>query len=84
MSGRQKRHAKLPEWERHLLSDVGRRIRSERKRQGTTIAQLAELVGVDASYLGELERGRANVSVTTLAALARALGTVVAALVPAE
>jgi transcriptional regulator with XRE-family HTH domain len=39
-----------------------------------TIAQVARAAAVDASYLGELERGRRNVSVTTLLELARAVG----------
>lgn len=79
-SGRQQRFAELPESERRLLAEVGRRLREARKLRGQTIAQLAAEVRIDASYLGELERGRANVSVTTLATLARAVGVSTASL----
>jgi XRE family aerobic/anaerobic benzoate catabolism transcriptional regulator len=71
---RQKRLAELPESDRILLADVGRRLRQARTAKSLTLAQLAGEVDVNPSYLGELERGRANVSVTTLAARSRALG----------
>ena len=60
------------------------KIRFARKQQGRTIAQVAESVEVDASYLGEVERGRANVSITTLAALSSSLGVSLLSLLPEE
>lgn len=66
-----------------LLREAGMKIRFARKQQGRTIAQVAESVE-DASYLGEVERGRANVSITTLAALSSSLGVSLLSLLPEE
>lgn len=38
--------------------DIGRVIRTERKRQGITQTQLSELTGIGVSYIGNLERGK--------------------------
>ena len=69
------------ETERELLQRIGGHIRLHRLRREQTIAQLAKAVAVDAAYLGELERGRENVSVTTLEAIARELQVALADLV---
>jgi ribosome-binding protein aMBF1 (putative translation factor) len=83
-SGRQQRLADLPAAERTLLGELGKRLRRARSEKGQTIAQTAAEVGVDPSYLGEVERGRANISVTTLAALSRSLGVTLHALLPED
>ena len=57
-----------------LLVALGRHIRTSRRSKGLTIAQLATVVDLDPAYLGELERGRANISVLTLGHKGRALG----------
>ena len=61
---------------------MGTRLRQARLATDRTIAAVAQLVGIDASYLGELERGRANASLTTLDALARALDCTIRDLIP--
>jgi transcriptional regulator with XRE-family HTH domain len=62
------------ESDRQLLSLFGSRIRKARKANELSIAVLARQAGVDASYLGELERGRKNVSLVTAARIAAVLG----------
>ena len=57
-----------------LLRGLGQRVRQKRRLKNLTIAQLAATVGLDPAYVGELERGRANVSVLTLAQIGRVLG----------
>jgi hypothetical protein len=54
----------------------GALTRSVRRRQGElrTEEERAILVELDPAYLGELERGRANISVLALTQLGRALG----------
>ena len=81
-SGRQRTLKERPAWERELLSQIGTRIRAARKERELTIASLAETANLDAAYLGEVERGRVNISVTTLACLALALGVEVVRLIP--
>lgn len=53
---------------------VGRRIRAMRRGAGLTQAELAERVGISASFLGHVERGTRVLSVETLVALCQALG----------
>jgi XRE family aerobic/anaerobic benzoate catabolism transcriptional regulator len=56
-----------------LSPQVGRRVREERKARKLTLAQLAELAGLSARFVGEVERGRANPSLGSLGELAAAL-----------
>ena len=49
-----------------------------------TIAMLAAVVGVDTAYLGEVERGQANISVIPLGMSGRALGVGAAAMLDGE
>ncbi len=64
-----------------LLTDVGRRVRELRTGAGLTQAGLAERTGLSLRYLGQIEAGDGNVSLERLAAVARALGVSVGALV---
>lgn len=52
---------------------LGERIRAERKRQGLTQEQLAELADISESFMGHIERGGRVLSVETLIKLANAL-----------
>ncbi|TKH46103.1 XRE family transcriptional regulator, partial [Paenibacillus terrae] len=45
-----------------LRNSVGERIRTIRKAKGLTQQQLAELSGLDDSYIGSVERGERNFS----------------------
>lgn len=66
--------------EQQLLALFGARVRGLRKETGGSIAMLASKAGIDASYLGELERGRKNVSLLTAARISAALGVTLQAL----
>src|SRR3990170_696431 len=55
-------------------SAFGQRLRLARKRMGLTQVQLAARAGVNQGFLSELERGRRGASVSTVRALAGALG----------
>lgn len=53
---------------------VGRELRSERRRQERTLAEVAERAGVSTQYLSEIERGRKEPSSEILGAVSGALG----------
>ena len=53
---------------------LGERIRNRRKEIGKTLKQVADIVGVTASFLSQVERGKANMSLNSLQQLAGALG----------
>ena len=57
-----------------LQMSVGRRVRALRVSRDLSIAALSNAAHVDPSYLGELERGRKNVSLLTLHRISAALG----------
>lgn len=59
----------------------GRAIRDARLRQRLTQEQLAERSGLSYKFVGEVERGRGNPTLITMARLAGALGIGLAALV---
>lgn len=56
-----------------VLRDLGRRIRLLRRDRKFTQEQLAREANLDYKYLGEVERGRKNISVESLARVAAAL-----------
>jgi len=53
--------------------EVGKRIRTERRRQELTQEKLAEMADISDSFMGHIERGGRISSVETLAKLANAL-----------
>jgi transcriptional regulator with XRE-family HTH domain len=53
---------------------VGAVLREERRRQGLTLARLAEASGVSMQHVSDVERGRKDPSSEVLAAIAGALG----------
>ena len=53
--------------------ELGKRIRSERRRQDLTQEKLAEIADISDSFLGHIERGGRTLSIETLAKLANAL-----------
>ena len=57
-----------------LLTSLGERIRSIRKEQHITQERLAELANLNLSYMSEIERGQANVSLCIINSIAEALG----------
>ena len=56
------------------IERFGREVRRRRKGLGLTLEQLAERAGMSANYLGSVERGTVNPSVSTIVALAQGLG----------
>jgi transcriptional regulator with XRE-family HTH domain len=62
------------------LIEAGRAIRIRRQASGLSQEALAERAGVHRNYVGLLERGERNASLTTLIAVARALNVTLAQL----
>ena len=63
-----------------LLVRLGVRIRVLRKRQGWTQVELAERVGIDRSFLADVERGKRNISILNLELIAKGLKVTLAQL----
>lgn len=57
-----------------LRGQVGARVKQIRKARRLTQEQLAELAGLSDKFVGQVERGQSNPTLTTLAALGDALG----------
>lgn len=53
-----------------LLTRLGDRIRKLRKARGWTQAEMAEKIGLDRSFLADVERGKRNVSILNLELIA--------------
>ena len=49
---------------------VGRRLQKLRKQRGWTQVQMAEQLGLDRSYLADVERGKRNISIVNLEVIA--------------
>jgi XRE family aerobic/anaerobic benzoate catabolism transcriptional regulator len=58
-----------------LLATIGARVRALRERQGLTRRQLSRKSGLSERFLGQLEVGRGNISLSRFADVADALGT---------
>ena len=52
----------------------GRRFRKLRKQHGWTQVQLAEKLGLDRSYLADVERGKRNISIVNMEIIAQGFG----------
>ncbi len=53
---------------------LGRKVRNLRLQRGWTQVELAEKLGLDRSYLADVERGKRNISVLNLELIAEGLG----------
>lgn len=60
-------------WDDPLLRRVGHRVRKLRDQKGVSQETLADMVGVDRSYMSGIERGVRNLSLLKLRDVARAL-----------
>jgi transcriptional regulator with XRE-family HTH domain len=58
----------------------GRRLRKLRKQRGWTQVQLSKRLGLDRSYLADVERGKRNVSLVNLEVIATGFGRTVSQL----
>ncbi|GHV54389.1 hypothetical protein FACS1894206_07070 [Deltaproteobacteria bacterium] len=56
------------------LDQLGRRVRTLRLKKGLSQEKLAESAGLNGKYLGEVERGAANISVVNLDKISKVLG----------
>ena len=54
-----------------LLVRLGDRIRKLRKARGWTQTEMAERVGIDRSFLADVERGKRNISILNLELIAK-------------
>jgi transcriptional regulator with XRE-family HTH domain len=64
-----------------LLSGLGNRIRKLRKEHGWTQTVMAEKLGIDRSFLADVERGKRNISILNLDIIAKGLGVSLSRLV---
>ena len=53
-----------------VRAEFGKKLRLLRKRQGWTQAQMADVLGLDRSYLAEIEEGKRNVCLLNLKVIA--------------
>jgi transcriptional regulator with XRE-family HTH domain len=54
-----------------LLLRIGHRVRTLRLKRGWTQVEAAEKIGLDRSFLADVERGRRNISVRNLYLVAK-------------
>lgn len=57
-----------------VMQKFGQRVRKMRKQKELTQEKLAELTGIDYSYLNLIENGKRNPSLRVIAKIARILG----------
>ena len=58
-----------------LLTMLGKRIRKLRLKRGWTQVIMAEQIGIDRSFLADVERGKRNISIINLDLIAKGLET---------
>ena len=66
--------------ENEILRVLGARIRAQRKLLGWTQEELADNAAIDRSYIGGVERGQRNLTITMLCQICSAMGCDVASL----
>ena len=65
--------------ERNLEAAIGREVRSFRRQQGLTVADLAAATGLSIGMLSKIENGNTSASLTTLQVLAHAFSVPITA-----
>lgn len=60
--------------DKQILIDFGQRIRALRKERGLSQEQLAERAGFHRNYVGMIERGERNPSLTNIEVFAKTFG----------
>lgn len=63
---------------------IGNRIKSLRVKRKASQAKVAEASGISAKYLGEVERGEANISIELISRIAAVLAVPVSAILENE
>ena len=56
------------------LTEFGRIVRELRKERGLSQEAFADIAGIDRGYMGNIERGQSNVTLTKIVQISRALG----------
>jgi transcriptional regulator with XRE-family HTH domain len=64
----------------NITARFGVRLRQFREKQGWTQVVMADTVGIDRSYISDMERGKKNVCLPTLEVLAQAFGVTISQL----
>jgi transcriptional regulator with XRE-family HTH domain len=59
----------------------GKRLKELRNKKGWTQVQMADALGIDRSYISDMENGKLNVCLPTLEVLAQGFGTSMAKLI---
>jgi XRE family aerobic/anaerobic benzoate catabolism transcriptional regulator len=67
-----------------LARSVGQRLRLQRTRRQITRRELSARTDISERYLGEIERGKANVSLGLLARISETMGLPLSAFIPAD
>ncbi len=57
-----------------IRARFGRKVRKLRVQRGWTQVDLAEKLGLDRSYLADVERGKRNISILNLDVIAKGFG----------
>jgi len=57
-----------------FLIFLGRKIRAERAKMAVSQERLGELAGLHRTYIGMIERGEKNITISNLRKIAQALG----------
>lgn len=64
-----------------IARQFGQRVRALRMKKGISQEELAECCGVHRTYMGRIERGETNITLTNIHKVARGLGVSPASLV---
>ncbi|MDI5891779.1 helix-turn-helix domain-containing protein [Halomonas rhizosphaerae] len=67
-----------------ILTSFGKNVRNIRKNKGLSQEELAALAGIDRSYMGHIERGEKNITLTKIYQISEALGVEVSELFPSD
>jgi len=57
----------------NILDNFGQKVRLERNKLGISQEKLASLAGVHRTYVGMIERGEKNLTITNIYKIAKAL-----------
>ncbi len=58
-----------------VKAEYGKKVREIRRIQGVSQESLADLAGIDRTYISDIENGKRNVSIETIFKIADALET---------
>ncbi len=60
-------------WREFLLTELGKRVREERVKRGLTQEEFGKIAGMHRTYIGAVERGESNLTLTNLQKIADTL-----------